>query len=154
MAVTRQGTTPGESVVEERSGTDVGTLPDAMFEGHEERNGANEMRAEPAEEQGLFGERLADQAELELLEVAEATVNQFARAARRARGPVALFEERDRQPPTRGIECRPRADDTATDDDHVEGLTGRPFEIHFSLSRIELHGIQRGGASLIRPRRG
>jgi hypothetical protein len=80
------------------------------------------VRGDPVQHQLAFPEGFADQAELQLFEVAEAAVEQLAGPARRAGGQVSGLDERDPQAPRRGVQRGPDPDHAAADDDDVEGL--------------------------------
>jgi hypothetical protein len=66
-------------------------------------------------------ERVADQAEIVVLEVAQSAVDQLAGRRRRAAGPVVLLDQRDRVAAQRGVIGDPCAVDPAADDQDVEG---------------------------------
>ena len=87
----------------------------------EQRLEPDEMGRE-VEQARPLGERLADQPEPELLQVAQAAVDE----PRRARGgpdrDVVLFDQGRAHPARRRIEEGAGADDPAADDDHVPGL--------------------------------
>jgi hypothetical protein len=77
-------------------------------------------------EQALpFGQVLVDEAELALLEIADAAVNHLRRLGRRPRREVALLHEGGPQTPAGGIESDACASDPAPDDQHVELLVGQ-----------------------------
>ena len=118
----------GEGVVERDAGSDVGALHHPVTERVEEAHRAHEVGAQAAEEQRALRERLAHQAEVPLLQVAEPAVDQLARAARSARREVALLDQRDREASRRRIHGAARAGDAASDDDDVEDLLGHPGE--------------------------
>ena len=88
----------------------------------------HQMRAEPGEHQVALAQGLADQPEFELLEVAQAAVDQLAGTAAGAGGPVASFQQRGRQPARRRVERASGADHAAADDNDVEGLALQPFQ--------------------------
>ena len=73
-------------------------------------------------------QRLADQPEVEVLQVAQPAVDELARARRRAARVVALLHQRDRVAAARGVERDPGAGDPAADDQHVERLVGQRGE--------------------------
>ena len=137
MTVARKGASAGQEVVEERSRTDVEALPQPSREWIEERDRLHEVWAQSLEEQRLLRERLPDQAEIELLEVAEPAMDQLARTARGARGPVALLDQRDGEAPAGGVEGRARTDHAPADHDEVEGLVPDALEVTLPLGRIE-----------------
>ncbi len=78
-----QAGVPADRVVEREPGRHVGPLPDAVGQRVEERHRLDEVRREPGGHQFALAQRLAHQAELELLEVAQPAVEQLRRAARR-----------------------------------------------------------------------
>src|SRR5271170_7517754 len=67
-----------------------------------------------------LNERFANQTKLELLEIAQATVNQLARRARGRGGEIVLFTEIDRPAPSRGVSGDAAAVDAAADDGDIE----------------------------------
>ena len=71
-------------------------------------------------------QRLADQPEVEHLQVAQAAVDQLARPARGAAGPVPRLDDRRGQAAGHGVEGAARADDAAADDQDVELVLGHP----------------------------
>ena len=81
------------------------------------------MGRKPQEARPLL-EGLVDQPEVELLEVAQAAVDQAGTAPRGAARDVALFHERGAEAAARCVEQRARADDAAADDEDVERLVG------------------------------
>ncbi len=144
MAMARQRAAAGQRVVEQRARADIGALPDVMRERKQERHRSHEMRTEPFEHQRLLAQRFADEAELELLEVAQAAVDQLRRAARGPGSPVALLDQRDREPAARRVEGGAGADDAAADHDEVEFVAlPRVFEIARTLRGIESRRIHR-----------
>ena len=72
-----------------------------------------------------LGQRLVDEGDLALLEVAEAAVDQLGALRRRARGEVAAFDERGAQAPAGGVEGHAGAGDAAAHDQHVEVSSAR-----------------------------
>ena len=84
------------------------------------------MWGDPGEHQLTFVQSLADQAEVELLEVAKAAVEEFRRARRRAGREISGLDKCDRKPTGRRIEGSSRARDATADDEHVE-LGGGEF---------------------------
>ena len=96
---------------------------------HEDRHRPHQMRREPGREQAAFAQRLVHQPEFELLEVAQAAVDELARSARRAGGQIARLDERHRQPARGGVQRRTHAGDAATDDQNVEALAAQPVQV-------------------------
>jgi hypothetical protein len=73
-------------------------------------------------------QRLADQAEVEVLQVSKPAVDHLRGAAGGTGGIVSAFHERHRVAPAGGVERRPGPGDAAADDDDVESLGGEGFE--------------------------
>src|SRR6185437_11284696 len=76
-----------------------------------------------------LSERLADQAEVELLEVAQTAVDELARPRRCTRAEVPRLDQADRQTARRRVERGPGAHDPAADHEHLE------FACHERLKR-------------------
>ena len=85
----------------------------------DERQRVNDVRRERDEDLPLE-QRLADQPEVEVLEVAEPAVDELARPARRPAGVVAALKQGDAVAAGRGVEGDAGARDPAADDDDVE----------------------------------
>lgn len=118
----------GHGVVEQDAGADVGAFPQAVLEGVEEGDGADQVGGEGLEEEAAFLEGFGDEAEVEHFEVAQAAVDEFAGAAGGARGPVAGFDEAGAQAAGGGVQGCSGADDAASDDEDVEFALGHPGE--------------------------
>ena len=73
-------------------------------------------------------ERLADQAEVEVLQVAKPAVDHLRGAARGAGGVVVALHQRHRVAARGGVQRHPRAGDPAADHDHVEALAAQCLE--------------------------
>ena len=97
----------------------VGAL--AVEGGHDEGQRADEVRRQLDHELALE-QRLAHEAEVEVLQVAQAAVDELARAAGGPRGVVGLLDERDRVAARGRVERDAGAGDPAADDDDVEAL--------------------------------
>src|SRR5205823_9682848 len=86
---------------------------------HEQTHRAHEMRR-IADQRFAFGERFVDEAELAVLQIAQAAVDQARRARRRARAEVVALDEQRLVP----VECRFARDagavDPAADNDDIE----------------------------------
>src|SRR5690606_2903546 len=89
----------------------------------------HQVRREPGGEQSSFPQRLLDQAELQLLQVAQPAVDQLAGARRGTGGQVARLDEGDRQATGGGVERGPRPRDAPADDQHVETLAAQPAQV-------------------------
>ena len=73
-------------------------------------------------EQGFaLRQRFGDQPEFEVLEVAEAAVDQLGAPRRRVRGQIVTLDEKHREAAARGVARDARAVDAAADDQEVEG---------------------------------
>jgi hypothetical protein len=70
--------------------------------------------------QRALEQRLAHEPKVEVLEVAQATVDQLRGAARRAGCEVRLLHERHAVPARGRVECHARAGDPPAHDDEVE----------------------------------
>jgi hypothetical protein len=75
-----------------------------------------------------LAERLADEREMSEAEVAEPAVDELRGRARRPRGEVAPFDERDREPVPRRELGDAGPENPAADDEQVEALAPEPFE--------------------------
>ena len=89
--------------------------------GYEERQHAHEVRR-VLERALAFVERLVDQPELALLEVAEPAVHQLRALGAGAGREVVALDQRGAQPPAGRVERDPGAGDAATDDQDVEAF--------------------------------
>ena len=102
-----------------RAGHRLGDDAVAAEEGDEERERADQVRR--VVEQALsFGQILVDEAELALLEVADAAVDHLRRLRGRPRREVALLDEGGLQTAAGGIERHAGSGDPAAHDQHVE----------------------------------
>ncbi len=150
VSVSRHAGVAGHLVVEHHPGADVGPLPDAVLERVEERDRLDEVGRDPRQQQSALAERLAHEAEVELLEVAQAAVDQLAGAAGGARGEVARLDQRHRQAAGGGVERSRGADDAAADHDDLEGLVRHALQRRVALLGIEDAGVVHGVSSLLR----
>src|SRR2546423_647803 len=82
---------------------------------------AHEVRGE-LDEQLALEQRLAHEPEVEVLQVAQAAVDQLARPAARAEREVLALDERDAVAARGGVERHPGARDAAADHDDVEAI--------------------------------
>ena len=140
VAMARQPVVATERVVEHHPRADVGALP-ALAQGEQEGDGDHEVGSERVEEQRALAQRLADEPEVALLEVAQPAVDELARATRRARGEVARLHERDRQAAGHRVERAAGARRAGADDDDVEDLAGRSLKGGAALVGTESAGI-------------
>ena len=134
MLLRGNGFRAAQLVVEEDARRHVGPLPQSLGQREQERQGLDEVRRQRRQGQFAFVQGLADEPELELLEVAQSAVEHLRRPARRARCEVAGLDERHLEASGGGIERSASADDTTADDDDVELLAaeavpglGTPF---------------------------
>src|SRR4051812_17385865 len=105
-----------EEVVEQHPGAvEEATPARDPAQREEELVEADQVRREP-DEPGALGERLGDDPELVVLEVAQPAMDQSRRPRRCSACNVVLLDERRAEAPTGGIEERARADDSAADD--------------------------------------
>ena len=111
-----------QRVVEQDSRAGVRALPHPMPQRIDERHRLHQVRAEPGQHQVPFPQGFAYQPELQLLEVAQAAVDQLAGSAARAGRPVPRLQQRRGKPARDGVERASGADDPAADDEHVERL--------------------------------
>ena len=86
-------------------------------------------------------QRLAYQAEIEVLQIAQATVHELAGAAGGARGVVGTLDQRDAVAARGGVECDPGAGDPATDDHEIELV--RAQSVNCASREITLPVFQR-----------
>ena len=114
----------GHHVVEVQTDADEPVGTGAAEGGHDQRQRADEVRGERDEDLALE-QRLADQPEVEVLEVAKAAVDELARPARRPAGVVATLEQGDAVAARRGVEGDAGAGDASADDGDVEGRRSR-----------------------------
>ena len=96
-----------------------GRLPSKA--GHEQRQRVHEVRRQ-LDQQRALEQRLADQPEVEVLQVAQAAVDQLRRAAGGARGEVVALHQRDAVAARGGVERHAGAGDAAADHDQVEAV--------------------------------
>ena len=68
-----------------------------MFQGVDEGDWPGQVRADCFQHQISLAERLADETEIELFEIAEAAVEQLRRSTRGARRVISLLDEADSQ---------------------------------------------------------
>ena len=123
-------------VVHVQPEADQAVGPGALEGGHDHRQRAHEVRGERGVDLALE-QRLADEAEVEVLQVAQAAVDELARARRGAGGVVGLLDQRDRVAARGGVERDAGAGDAAADDEHVELLGGQGVD---GVGAREHHG--------------
>ena len=91
--------------------------------GDQERRRVDQVRGE-LDHQLALEQRLADEAEVEVLQVAQAAVDHLRGAARGADRVVAALEQRHRVAARGGVEGDAGAGDAAADHDDLEALAG------------------------------
>ena len=101
--------------------------PLALEARHEQRQRADEVRRELYEDRALE-QRLAHQAEVEVLQVAQAAVDELRRPARGARREVLALDQGDAVAARRRVERDAGAGDPAPDDDEVVFVLGERLE--------------------------
>ena len=121
----------------------------AAVDGDEEGQRAHEVRRE-ALEGLLLAEGLADELEVEELEVAQAAVDELGRFRRRARGEVALLEEGDGGAPQSEVARHPRAGHAAADHDGVEARSVDSVESGHAISSRTDRSTWSGASAAIR----
>ena len=97
--------------------------PGALEGGHDHRQRPHQVRRERGVDLALE-QRLADEPEVEVLQVAQAAVDELARARRGAGGVVRLLHQGDRVAARGGVQRHAGAGDAAADHEHVELLGG------------------------------
>ncbi len=138
VLVPRHRAGPTHRVVHDQAATDVGPLDDVLGQRVEERHRLGQVRADLGEHQLAFVQRLADQPELEHLQVAQTAVEQLRRPGRGAGGDVAGLDQGHRETAGDGVQRGAGADHAAADDDHVERLGAQPEPGRRALRRAEL----------------
>ena len=124
-------------VVQRQAGGHVRPLPPVVGQRIEERNRLDQVRGQPGRHQLPLAQRLAHQAELELLQIAQAAVEQLGRPARGSGGEVARLDQSHGQPTGGRVERRTGAGDAAADHDDVERFVGQPVPGRFAIGRVE-----------------
>ena len=92
---------------------------------HAEAERAHEVGCDDAGERTALGVCLAHELHIAHAQVPEAAVDELGGCARRPRGEVVTFEQRDAQPGPRGDPRHAGADDPASDDHDVERLVSK-----------------------------
>ena len=135
-----------EAVVEQEPGADVRPLP-GVVQRVEERHRPDEVGRDPGEQQATLLQGLADEAEVEHLQVAQAAVDELGGPRARAAGEVALLDQRGREPAGDRVQRRTRPDHARADHEHVELGALHRVERGRPGARSEVRG-QRHGSSL------
>ena len=121
VAILAPAPAAGHRVVEVEAHAHHAIGPRAVEGGHDEGQRTDQMRREADHELALE-QRLAHEAQVEVLQVAQAAVDELARAAGGPGGVVGLLDERDRVAARGRVEGDPGPGDAAPHDDHVEAL--------------------------------
>jgi hypothetical protein len=124
-----------QGVVEGDPRTRVEPFPPVVLQRVEERHGSDEMWGEGLDQQGALPQRLADQPEVQHLQVAQAAVDELAGPAGRAGGEVPSLYHAHSQTPGGGVQGTTVADDPATHDEDVQHLGRHPVEAVLALAR-------------------
>ncbi len=149
VAVALQPLVAAERVVQHHPRAHVGPLP-VLGQRVEDRQRPHEVRAERVQEQRPLAQRLAHQAELALLQVAQPAVDELARPAGGAGREVTRLDERGRQPARGRVERRAGAGRACADHHDVEDLALHPPQGGVALTWVE---PARHSSSLITQRR-
>jgi hypothetical protein len=110
----------------------------------EERQDVDEVRRGVAQDLAL-AQRLVHEADLALLQVAQAAVDQLGGLGGGARGEVVALDQGGLQAPGGGVEGHAAPGDAAADDEDVEVALRQAVE---ARGAVEVSGSRHGGASL------
>src|ERR1700676_3423577 len=133
MLLRRNRFRAAELVIQQDARGHIRPLPPPIGQWEQKRQRLDQMRRQRRERQFPFVQRLADQPELQLLEVAQPAVEHLRRPAGGPGGEVAGLDERDLQPPGRGVKSSSGPDHASADDDDVELLAAEPLPGLFPL---------------------
>jgi hypothetical protein len=133
-----------EDVIEEHAGADVAALDEALGERVEEAHGLDQVRGEALQQESTLNEGFAHEAEVELLEVADAAVHELRGAAGCAARPVAGLDHTDTQATGDRVERRAGSDDAAADHEDVEFLRLQRLDGCGAFLRPQLRGTGDG----------
>ena len=122
-----------ERVVELEADAVERALPPAVAR-HHEAEVRHEMRR-VAVEQPALAQRLGDEREVELLQIAHAAVHELGAAARGALGEVVRLEQQGPIAAARGVDGNAEPRGAAADHDDVEGLPVEPVDHLVALHR-------------------
>jgi hypothetical protein len=109
-------------VVHVEADSDQAVLPSLTQARDQERGRIDEVRRHLDHELALE-QRLANQAEVEVLEVAQAAVDHLRRAARGTRRPIGALDDRDRVAARSSVQGDTGSGDAAADHDHIPLLS-------------------------------
>ena len=146
----------GERVVRGDAGAVVGPVPDPRRpaearQRHQDRHRPHQVRGDPAGEQPALGQRLVHQMQLELLQIAQAAVDQLAGPAGRAGGQVTGLDQGHAQAAGGGVQGRAGAGHPAADDEHVELLVTQPPQVGDATDRGQPAGRIPGDGGITHP---
>ena len=110
---------PAQPVVKEESEADRPGWPQPVPVGQHEPLAPDEVRCD-REEMLALHQRLANQAQVQILEVAQAAMHQLGGRGRRVIREAVLFDEHDAKAAARGVARNAGAVDSAADDEQVE----------------------------------
>ena len=135
MLLCRNRFRAAELVVEEDARRDVRAFPNTLGQWKKEWQRFDQMGRQRGQRQLPFVERLAYQAEFQLFEIAQPTVEHFRGATRSTRGEVAGLDQRHLQPAGSGVQSTTGAHHAAADDHDVELLGAESLPGQRALSR-------------------
>jgi len=130
-----------EGVVEEQPGAEEGAVPRHPPQRHQDRHRVHQMGRDLLDQQTSLLQRLAYQLDVELLQIAQTAMDQFAGTAGRSGRPVPLLDHGDPQPAARSVKGDAAAGGAAADDEHVEEVGGEALERRRPLRRSERCGV-------------
>ena len=116
-----------ELVVDQEPGTDITPLPD-VGKREQEGDGPHQMRRHLCAEQVPLTKSLSDDADVEVLEIAKASVNQSGRPARCALAKVSLLDQGNLQAPRSCIKGDASACDATTHNQQIELFGVEPLD--------------------------
>ena len=122
-------------VVQRDAAAHVGAFPVFFLQRVKELHRVHEMRGDQVEQQAALVQGLADQTEVEHLQVAQTAVDQLARPARCAARPVARFDDRRGEPAGHGVERGARPDHPAAHYEDVDLIPGHLVDHAFPVCR-------------------
>ena len=113
------------------------------------REDRDEERQEPHEVRGVaaqplpLAQGLVDEADVAVLQVAQAAVHELRALRRRAAGEVVALDQRGAQAAAGGVEGHPGAGDAAADHEHVERLGAQLLQRRGAVERTLRHQVNR-----------
>ena len=110
-------------------GAHVGALDYGMTERPKDGHGVDEMGRQALQKEGTFPEPFVDQPEVQHLEVPEAPVDELARLARRARGPVLRLHQPNRKTTRHRVQGHACTRYAAPYHEHVEWCGPEPGQV-------------------------